>query len=192
MDEAIFKAVYEAILERNTKYDGIYYTGIKSTGISCRPSCKSRTPKRENVWLFKSLDEAVAAGFRPCKRCRPEQLGTMNPDARIANEVKSFILKKYNNSITLEDISREIMISPFHLQRVFKRMVGVTPANFLLETRLNRAKQLLIDTEWGVAEIAKKVGFRSTSHFSMAFKKKFQLTPSKYSEKEELLNEQST
>ncbi|WP_028777241.1 bifunctional transcriptional activator/DNA repair enzyme AdaA [Shimazuella kribbensis] len=183
MDLAIFEEVYDAILQRDTKYDGIYFTGIKSTGISCRPSCKSRTPNRENVQLFKSLDEAVTAGYRPCKRCRPEQLGAMNPDARIANEVKNFILKKYSSPITLEDMSREIMISPFHLQRVFKRMIGVTPANFLLETRLNKAKQLLVDTDWSVAEIAKMVGFRSTSHFSMTFKKKFQLTPRNIVEK---------
>ncbi|MXQ52459.1 bifunctional transcriptional activator/DNA repair enzyme AdaA [Shimazuella alba] len=180
MDQAIFQSVYDTILQRDTKYDGIYYTGIKTTGIVCRPSCKSRTPKRENVQLYKSVDDAIKAGFRPCKRCKPEEIGKMGPDARIAYEVKSFIRKEYSKSITLEDMSIQLMISPFHLHRVFKRITGITPAEFLLLTRLDKAKELLEQRDLAIAQIAKTVGFRSTSHFSMAFKKKVHVTPSNY------------
>jgi AraC family transcriptional regulator of adaptative response / methylphosphotriester-DNA alkyltransferase methyltransferase len=85
------------------------------------------------VIVYPSLDEAIHAGFRLCKRCQPERLGKMNPDSLIAHDVKTFLLRNYKQPITLEDISREILISPYHLQRVFKRIIGITPHQFLLQ-----------------------------------------------------------
>lgn len=184
VDKTIFGAVYKSILRRDTKYDGIYYTGIKTTGIVCRPSCKSKVPKKENVTIYPSLDEAITAGFRPCKRCQPEQLGKMNPDSRIAHDVKTFLLKNYDTPITLKDISREILISPYHLQRIFKREIGSTPHQFLLQIRLKKAKELLEIGDLTIAKIAKMVGFQSISHFSMVFKKEYHFTTSKCTKSE--------
>jgi AraC family transcriptional regulator of adaptative response / methylphosphotriester-DNA alkyltransferase methyltransferase len=182
MNRAIFQSVYDTVVQRDTKYDGIYYTGIKTTGIVCRPSCKSRTPKIENVLLFQSVEDAIKIGFRPCKRCRPEQIGKLGPDARLAFDVKQIIRKSYSTTITLDYLSEKMVISPFHLQRVFKRMTGMTPAAFLHEIRVSKAKQLLQESNLTMIEIAKLIGFHSSSHFSMVFKKYVNMSPKQYRE----------
>lgn len=182
MNQSIFQSVYDSVVQRDTKYDGIYYTGIKTTGIVCRPSCKSRTPKKENVLLFQRVEDAIKAGFRPCKRCRPEQIGKWNPDARIAFDVKQIIKKSYSISITLHYLADKIAISPFHLQRVFKRETGITPSVFLHKTRVNKAKQLLQESDLTMIEIAKLVGFQSPSHFSTVFNRYANMPPKQYRE----------
>ncbi|MCH5585548.1 helix-turn-helix domain-containing protein [Shimazuella sp. AN120528] len=182
MNQAIFESVYNTVVQKNTKYDGIYYTGIKTTRIVCRPSCKSRTPKKENVLLFQSVEDAIKAGFRPCKRCRPEQIGTLGPDACIAYDVKQIILEFYAESVTLEYLSKKMVISPYHLQRVFKRVTGITPAKFLQETRIKKAKQLLQKSNFSMIEISRLVGFQSPSHFSMIFKRYANMSPNHFRE----------
>lgn len=84
MDAELFNKVYDSIVKRESTYDGIYYTGVKTTRIVCRPSCRARTPKQENITLYPSLKAAVREGFRPCKRCKPDTPGALNPDAMLA------------------------------------------------------------------------------------------------------------
>ncbi|UUZ79189.1 helix-turn-helix domain-containing protein [Paenibacillus sp. P26] len=171
MEDDIFESVYETILRRDTKYDGRYYVGIKSTGIFCRPSCRSRIPKPENVKVYGSIEEARQAGFRPCKRCRPDHPAPHGPDAEIARAVTELIERRYNENLTLGEMAAALNLSPFHLRRVFKRSTGATPAKQLLHTRLERSKRLLAEEDLPIAEIAAAVGFRSPSHFSYVFQK---------------------
>ncbi|MGP4078764.1 bifunctional transcriptional activator/DNA repair enzyme AdaA [Pseudalkalibacillus sp. R45] len=178
--ETIFKSVYETILKRDTRYDGRYYVGIVTTGIFCRPSCRSRTPKPENVRVFKSIEEAQEAGFRACKRCRPENPGKHGPDAEIVQRVNTMIEKNFAQNLTLERMASELLMSPYHLQRVFKRMTGNTPSKMLLQKRMEKAKSLLTDQNSSISEIAKHVGYSSVSHFSSAFKKMTGCTPIQY------------
>lgn len=182
MNQTIFQSVYDSLVQRDTMYDGIYYTAIKTTGIVCRPSCKSRIPKKENVLLFQSVEDAIKAGFRPCKRCRPEQIGKWSPDARIAFDVKQIIKKSYSTSITLNYLSDKMAISPYHLHRVFKRVTGMTPTMFLHKTRVSQAKQILQESDLTMIKVARLVGFQSSSHFSMVFNRYTDMSPKQYRE----------
>ncbi|WLD92832.1 bifunctional transcriptional activator/DNA repair enzyme AdaA [Alkalihalobacillus sp. AL-G] len=179
-DDAIFQSVYETILQRNTRYDGVYYVGIKSTGIFCRPSCRSRIPKPENVMVYRSIEAAREAGFRPCKRCKPDSPEQHGPDAKMANIVIELIQERYDENLTLDLLAEELKMSPYHLQRVFKRTTGMTPSNQLLRTRMEKAEQFLDQMDYSIAEIAAMVGFRSASHFSSVFKKEKGYTPNEY------------
>jgi len=178
----VFQAVYATILDRDTRHDGIYYVGIVTTGIYCRPSCRSRTPRPENVRVYTSIETAVQAGFRACKRCRPDNPDRHGPDAKIAHDVTAWIAARYAENVTLATIASAFNISPYHLQRVYKRMTGNSPAKQLLATRIERAKQLLVAGEHSIAEIAGAVGFRSVSHFSSVFKKTVGCAPHEYRE----------
>jgi len=171
MDSEIFQAVYESILQRDTRYDGRYYVGVLTTGIVCRPSCRSRIPKPENIRIFESIEEALKHGFRPCKRCRPDSPGKDGPDAAIAKAVIALIRTRYNENWTLRSLASQLSMSPFHLQRIFKRTVGTTPAKELLNRRLEIARRLLIESDKPVLEIAREIGFRSSSHFAFVFQR---------------------
>lgn len=179
-DSAIFQSVYETILNRDTKYDGVYYVGIKSTGIFCRPSCRSRIPKPENVMVYRSIEEARDAGFRACKRCKPDSPDRHGPDAKLANTVNKLIETRFSEHLTLEKLAAVMNVSPYHLQRVFKRSTGTTPARKLLETRLEKAEKLLVRKDASIADIAETVGFKGVSHFSSVFKKEKGISPNEY------------
>ncbi|WP_261134291.1 bifunctional transcriptional activator/DNA repair enzyme AdaA [Bacillus sp. Marseille-Q3570] len=186
--ETIFKSVYETILKRDTRYDGRYYVGIVTTGIFCRPSCRSRTPKPENVKVFKSIEEAQKAGFRPCKRCRPENPSKHGPDAEIVQRVNTMIEKDFAQNLTLDRMASELLMSPYHIHRVFKRMTGTTPSKVLVQRRMEKAKSILADQNTSISEIARHVGYSSVSHFSSVFKKMTGCTPIEYRSESQLTN----
>ncbi|MFB4165007.1 Ada metal-binding domain-containing protein [Alteribacillus sp. JSM 102045] len=81
-------------------YDGLFFYAVKTTGIVCRPSCKSRRPNKENITFFQSFEEAKQAGFRPCKRCRPDAI-RFNPPMELINDTKAYIHKHYKENITM-------------------------------------------------------------------------------------------
>jgi AraC family transcriptional regulator of adaptative response / methylphosphotriester-DNA alkyltransferase methyltransferase len=180
MDNQTFEAVYQAILNRDTKYDGKYYTGVKTTGIFCRPSCRSRTPKRENIDLYTSREAAVEAGFRACKRCRPDHPNPMGPDEDLSQRVLAYTEAHFAEPLTLSKIAFHMNISPFHMQRVFKRVKGFTPAEQLTRIRLNEATKMLAQEKPSIEQIAVLVGFRNPSHFSSVFKRETGVSPSDY------------
>lgn len=179
-EEERFQAVYATILRRDTRYDGIYYVGIASTGIVCRPSCRSRTPKPENVRVYDNLNDALKAGFRPCKRCRPEDPGRHGPDAQLAQSAIELIERRYAEPLTLSVMAAQLNISPFHLQRTFKRITGQSPAEHMMQTRLESAGRMLAQSELPVADIARAVGFRSASHFTSVFHRAYGCSPHAY------------
>ncbi|WP_349408469.1 bifunctional transcriptional activator/DNA repair enzyme AdaA [Pseudalkalibacillus sp. SCS-8] len=183
MNEDVFQSVYETMMERDTRFDGIYYVGIRSTGIVCRPSCRSRLPKRENVSLYTSVEEALQAGFRPCKRCKPENPGHLGPDAEMVAAVQNIINRQYREPLTLKDIAQHLNVSPYHLHRVVKRSTGETPSALLVRKRLEKAVELFYDSQQTIAKISGKVGFKSPSHFSAVFKKMKGCSPNEYRQK---------
>ncbi len=184
LDSSLFHKVYDVILRNDTLYDGRIYVGVRTTGIVCRPSCRARTPKKENITLFNSLTEALKAGFRPCKRCRPEQPGANGPDAELVERLNAVIAARYRQPLTLPDLAAALNISPFHLQRVYKRTVGITPAERLRSVRIEAAKTLLMPEGPSVADAAAAVGFRSASHFSSIFRKTTGLSPNMFRRQE--------
>ena len=170
--------LYEVMTRREPTFDGRLYVGIVSTGIVCYPSCRSRLPKRENVRVYASLEAALAAGFRPCKRCKPDGTERQSPDAEMVRRVGELIAERFAEPLTLPILAAELNISPFHLQRTFKRFTNKSPIRQLQETRLTQARTWLTEEEWSIGEIAKRVGFRSVSHFSAMFQKEFGIAPS--------------
>lgn len=170
--------MWEAIVQCDRLYDGKFYYGLTTTKIFCRPSCKSRTPKRENTKVFSSVSEANTAGFRSCKRCKPEKLYA--PDGEIVHNVKLFIHHHFNEPITLNKIAEEVHISPYHLHRTFKKIVGTTTSDYLLQKRMKVAKKLLKTTDKSITEIAFNVGYHNTSHFSTVFLNKVGTNPSTF------------
>ncbi|MCM3785418.1 AraC family transcriptional regulator [Neobacillus mesonae] len=176
----LFEKVYATILDRSDRYDGIYYVAIRTTGIYCRPSCRSRTPKPENVTVYHSIKEAERNGYRACKRCEPHRQELRNPDSEIADRVTGYIEAHYHEPLTLNRIASELSVSPYHMQRVYKRTMGLTPAQQLQHVRIERAKELIKTTSMEIRDIAASVGFKSASHFISVFQKITGRTPQQY------------
>ncbi|SEU23425.1 bifunctional transcriptional activator/DNA repair enzyme AdaA [Paenibacillus sp. NFR01] len=180
MDQGLFERIYETVVNREPTYDGIFYTGVRTTGIVCRPSCRARTPRAENVAFYRSLEDAVAAGFRPCKRCRPEEGGRLRPDAVLAAQADAVMETSFRTKLTLEALSGQLKVSPYHLQRTYKRVTGYTPAAKLDALRLSEAKRLLSQSGQPAKAVAETVGFRGASHFAAWFADKTGVTPTEY------------
>jgi AraC family transcriptional regulator of adaptative response / methylphosphotriester-DNA alkyltransferase methyltransferase len=176
------KAIWKAIVNCETTFDGKYYYAVISTGIFCRPSCRSRIPRRENVRIFCSVNEAKLAGFRPCKRCRPDE-HPLGPDSELVNRAKNIIHDRFHEQLTLTYLAKKLFVSPYHLHHVFKRLTNVTPAEYILQTRLNKAMAALKEERSrSITEIALGVGFSSLSHFSTVFQRMTGQSPSQYRE----------
>ena len=133
---------WQATQQRDATFDGAFVYAVRSTGIYCRPTCPSRKPQREQVEFFGACDEAEAAGFRPCRRCHPRQ---MAPDIAAVETACRFIAEHLDDSITLATLGAACGISPYHLQRTFKRVTGLTPKEYIAERRMAKLKEHLRD-----------------------------------------------
>ncbi|MDQ0340473.1 AraC family transcriptional regulator of adaptative response / methylphosphotriester-DNA alkyltransferase methyltransferase [Caldalkalibacillus uzonensis] len=174
-------ALWQAVVECDRKYDGIFYYAVKTTGIFCRPSCPSKPPKRENAVFFFDRDEAVQQGYRACKRCRPDlPLSAYDPQQEVINNAKHIMQLEYHKPWTLQSLSQRLGVSPYHLQRLFKQRVGVSPKQFLKQVRIQQAKLLLIKGEHSNTEICFSVGFTDLSQFYRCFRQATGLSPQAY------------
>src|SRR5690349_4788607 len=122
MDEGLY---WQAVRTNDARFDGAFYLGVITTGIYCRPSCRARTPKPENVKFFVSCDAAEKFGLRACLRCKPRSVGFLDP--QVEKILKVCEMLATDNIYSLEDLSEEVGLSPFHLQRSFKEIIGVSP-----------------------------------------------------------------
>ena len=136
---------WNAICENDFRQDGEFFYGVKTTKIFCRPSCKSRVPKKENIYIFKNQAEAKEIGFRPCKRCKPD--GEKVPNEEWIDQVKAFLDQNYVKALTLEMIADECHGSPFYLHRTFKAQIGMSPIEYLNEIRMKKYKDFLEKTK---------------------------------------------
>jgi AraC family transcriptional regulator of adaptative response / methylphosphotriester-DNA alkyltransferase methyltransferase len=180
MDQALFERIYDSVVRREPTYDGVYYTAVLTTHIVCRPSCRARTPKAGNVEFYTSLEEATRAGFRPCKRCRPEEGGVLRPDAVLAAQADAIMEARLAEKLTLAKLAEQLKVSPFHLQRTYTRVTGQSPAVKLDQLRITKTCELLAATELPVAEIGRAAGFQGASHFAAWFARKTGLPPTEY------------
>ncbi|MDQ0496331.1 bifunctional transcriptional activator/DNA repair enzyme AdaA [Paenibacillus brasilensis] len=169
---------WRAIVENDKSYDGVFWYAVKTTGIFCRPSCKSRPPKRENIRLFKTAEQALAEQFRPCKRCKPT--GQRLPDHEWIVWVTEYVNSHYMENLTLHILAEMSHGSPYHLHRTFKRIMHKTPMEYIQKTRLEQAKKQLIGSDKSVAEVGKSVGLSNTPYFITLFKKNMGCTPLQY------------
>ncbi|PZD97397.1 AraC family transcriptional regulator [Paenibacillus sambharensis] len=169
---------WQAILANDARYDHRFIYAVMTTGIFCRPSCKSRPPRRENVRLFSNAPDALSHSFRPCKRCKPT--GERLPDHEWVDQISSYLDNHYREPITLELLAELCHGSPYHLQRTFKRITGVTPVQYLQRKRVTAAAELLSRSNHSVAAIAAAVGLTSTAYFITLFKRITGETPACY------------
>lgn len=181
--------LYNTVVSNGSKFDGRYYIGIISTGIVCFPSCRSRTPKRENIRVFRALDDALNAGFRPCKRCKPDNPNRLPPDSEMVRQVLNILDERFPDPITLRVLSDALNMSPYHLQRVFKRVTGLSPTQALQQRRLDAAKGFLQRGDKPIGDIALDVGFRTISHFTATFQKAVGMSPMEYRKNQERITE---
>ncbi len=179
-------ACYAALLARDARFDGCFFTGVTSTGIYCRPVCKVKAPKRENCRFFGLAAHAEGAGFRPCLRCRPELAphsvvwSVQDASYLLAHQAAKLLDEPENapgDSTSVEKLASKIGISDRHLRRIFEAQFGVSPLQYLQTRRLLTAKQLLADTHLPVTQIAWMSGFASVRRFNAAFVAHYKLNP---------------
>lgn len=163
--------MWEAVQHSDAGYDGLFFYAVKTTGIFCRPSCKSKPPKKENLCYFASGEEARTAGFRPCKRCRSDLL-EYHPMREIAAEIKT----RLDKAAPLGDVG----LTPRRMTDIFKQEYGVTPKEYADSLRLRAAKEILSTTTEKVIDVAYQAGFSSLVAFNRFFKLQTGQTPTEY------------
>jgi AraC family transcriptional regulator of adaptative response / methylphosphotriester-DNA alkyltransferase methyltransferase len=172
------ESLWQAIVDCDPSYDGAFLYGVSTTGIFCRPSCKSRTPARDNVLIFRDAKEAESLHYRPCKRCRPD--GRSLPDAEWTSGIAAWMREHLAEPMTLTRLADTFHASPYHLQRVFKKIHGVSPAVWLQRVRMKQAQEWLTDGRMTVSEAASRSGMSSPAQFATLFRKHTGMTPTQY------------
>lgn len=171
---------YTALAARDGRFDGLFFVGVSTTGIYCRPICAVRLPGRDRCRFFTQAAGAEAAGFRPCLRCRPELApGTAPMDAsrRIADLAFVRIEAGALSETSVDALAAEFGVTARQLRRLVKQAYGVTPIELAQTRRLLLAKQLLTDTSMSAADVAFASGFSSVRRFNALFRTRYRLSP---------------
>ncbi|MGH1489093.1 MAG: DNA-3-methyladenine glycosylase 2 family protein [Acidimicrobiales bacterium] len=173
-------ACYEAIRRRDARFDGHFYTAVTSTGIFCRPSCPARTPRSANVRFYSHAAAASTAGFRPCRRCRPE-LAPGHPEwnrrTDLAGKALTLIEQGVVDAEGVTGLASRLGVSERHLRRELNEVVGTGPTQLARSRRLWLARLLLDQTNLAITDVAFASGFSSVRQFNDAFKQTFDATP---------------
>ncbi len=131
---------WRIVQTKDAVFDGAFFFGVNSTGIYCKPSCAARRPKRENTVYFTTGEEAEKAGFRACLRCRPNAENPQRTRSEMLIRACEMIAGNDDGEISLELLGAQLNVSPSHLQRTFKRTLGVSPKEFAAANRLGKFK----------------------------------------------------
>jgi AraC family transcriptional regulator, regulatory protein of adaptative response / methylated-DNA-[protein]-cysteine methyltransferase len=169
---------WTAVLARDPKVDGTFVYAVSSTGIYCRPSCASRRPRRDRVVFFDSTAAAVSAGYRACKRCRPDAADSVDPWIEKVRRACVY-LANVDGHVSLSHLAARLGGSPYHLQRSFKRIVGVTPREYADACRLRKLKRGLRSGA-SVTDAMVAAGYSSSSRFYERAASKLAMAPQTY------------
>lgn len=167
---------YRALAAKDARFDGVFFTGVKTTGIYCRPVCGVKTPRASSCLFFSSAAAAEAAGFRPCLRCRPE-LAPYALQQNLAHAVWQRIAAGALNDGNAERLAEEVGLSSRQLRRVLLQHFGVTPIELAQTQRLLFAKKLLQETRLPMSDIAYAAGFGSIRRFNALFSSRYGMAP---------------
>ena len=167
---------FHALAARDSRFDGVFFTGVTTTGIYCRPVCPAKTPRASSCHFFGTAAAAEAAGFRPCLRCRPE-LAPYAVQQNLAHAVWQKIADGALNDGNLDALAMQVGLSSRQLRRVIVQEFGVTPIALAQTQRLLFAKRLLQETSLSMTDIAYASGFGSVRRFNALFAAAYQLTP---------------
>ncbi|MFD1801752.1 AlkA N-terminal domain-containing protein [Mixta tenebrionis] len=174
---------WQALTSRDARFDGVFFVGVTSTGIYCRPVCPVRAPRRENCRFFTSAEAAEKAAFRPCLRCRPE-LAPGNAPVDSAHRITDLLLRRIDEgqldaTDSLEEVAAWFHLSLRQLRRIVQQELGVSPLELKQTRRLLLAKQLLTETRLPVTEVAFASGFSSLRRFNDLFSQRYRMPPSR-------------
>jgi AraC family transcriptional regulator of adaptative response / DNA-3-methyladenine glycosylase II len=171
---------YQAVLTRDARFDGRFFVAVKTTRIYCRPICRVKTPMRKNCRFFSHAAAAEVAGFRPCKRCRPELAPGNSPmevSGLLARSTAYHIGQDFLSDHSLAELADKLGITDRQMRRVFHDEFGVSPVEFWQTQRLLLAKQLLTDSNMPVTSVALASGFQSLRRFNALLKARYRMTP---------------
>lgn len=173
-----------ALAARDARFDGLFFVGVSTTGIYCRPICPARTPRRDRCRFFASAAAAEVARFRPCLRCRPELAPGSAPvddGARVARRAMARIAAgALDDGRSVDELADEFELSARQLRRIVVRELGATPVDLAQTHRLLLAKQLLAETRLPIVEVAIASGFASLRRFNALFRLRYRLAPSEF------------
>lgn len=170
---------WELVLARSGSADGKFVYAVKSTGIFCRPTCPSRRPRREMVEFFGSPDEAQRAGYRPCRRCEP--VG-QRKQLRKIEEACRFIDANLETTLNLEKIAAHAGLSPFHFQRLFKTVLGISPRQYQQARRAGKLRESLLQSA-RITDAIYDAGYGSSSRVYEGRSSQLGMTPSDFRRK---------
>lgn len=171
---------------RDPEFDGLFFVGVRTTGIYCRPVCPVKTPMEKNVTFYPSAAAAEQAGYRPCLRCRPETAPfspAWNGTRTTADRAMRLITEGALDTGTVSDLAERLGIGPRHLSRLLHEHIGASPKQIAQTLRIQRAKRLLDQTDMPMADIALEAGFGSTRQFNAAFNKLYGRPPTSFRKK---------
>jgi len=176
------KICQKARLSRDPRFDGKFFTAVKTTGIYCRTICPVQPPKEENVVYFSSAIECANSGFRPCLRCRPDSAPN-SPAWKGVNTTLDRGIRLIDEGAlqegSLEHLAARLGISDRYLRQLFNKHLGMPPKSYALYQQCLFAKQLLHQTKLPITQVALASGFDSVRRFNDCFKSQLKLTPSK-------------
>lgn len=174
---------WQAVQTRDNRSDGTFVYAVRSTGIYCNPSCSARRPRREQVIFFPQPEAAEQAGFRACRRCRPQETTVYELQVEMVQHacryIESHIEAHLEGPLTLAALGKEVSVSPYHLQRVFKRVMGITPRQYAQAYRLGQLKQQLKAGE-SVTTALYSAGYGSSSRLYEQAPAQLGMTPAAY------------
>lgn len=174
MENEIF---WQAVTVNDSRFDGAFFLGVKTTGIYCKPSCRARLPKRENVEFYPTFEAAESSGFRACKRCIPRAIDSVDP--QVAKILKACELIENEDTLSLDDLAAELGLSPYHLQRTFKEIIGISPKKYAEAKRIAKFKRELRGGS-DVVTAMYDAGFGSSSRLYEKAAENLGMTPTKY------------
>lgn len=169
---------WQAVQTRDKAFDGRFVVAVRSTGIYCRPSCPARTPLRKNVTFFALPAAAEQAGFRACKRCRPQLINMVDPQVALVQQVCE-IINLHEDMPTLDVLGAQVNMSSYHLQRTFKRVMGITPRQYAEAQRVDALKVQLRAGD-NVTTALYEAGYGSSSRLYEQADAHLGMTPSTY------------
>ncbi len=170
---------WQAVLTRDKHSDGTFVYAVRSTGIYCNPSCAARRPRREQVVFFPQPEAAEQAGYRACRRCRPQEASVYQLQLEMVQHACHYIDTHLEGPLTLEALGKEVSVSPYHLQRIFKRIMGITPRQYAQAYRLGQLKQQLKEGET-VTTALYNTGYGSSSRLYEQAPAQLGMTPAAY------------
>ena len=172
--------LWQAVVSKDARFDGQFVFAVSSTGVYCRPSCPSRRAHRERVSFFDLPEAAEQAGFRACLRCQPQRARVLDPQMELVQRVCSVLNSSDSESVTLAELASHAGVSVFHLQRTFKRVMGISPRQYLAARKFGNFKALVRKGD-SVTTALYESGFNSSSRLYEYASEELGMTPATYS-----------